>query len=130
MHPDAPQVEVAWPDLRRRLHDAGIPFRLAGGLAVVHHGYLRTTGDIDLLLDVEQLGKLVHRREKSASGESTQRGRGVEAAKPHAFDRARRMTHVACVARVVLSDRHMEEAVPLIEAVKERVALSNRQSAV
>lgn len=56
--PDAPAVELAWPALRQLLHDAGIPFRLAGGLAVAHHGYLRTTEDIDILMDLESQPRL------------------------------------------------------------------------
>lgn len=33
------------------LEAAGIPFKIVGGLAVVHHGYARTTEDIDLLVE-------------------------------------------------------------------------------
>ena len=32
------------------LRDAGVVFRIVGGVAVLHHGYARTTEDIDVLV--------------------------------------------------------------------------------
>jgi hypothetical protein len=48
---DAPRIDLALPAVRELLHAAGVPFRLVGGVAVVHHGYARTTEDIDVLVD-------------------------------------------------------------------------------
>jgi hypothetical protein len=38
----------------RSLNEAGVAYLIVGGLAVVAHGYLRCTVDIDLLLDFER----------------------------------------------------------------------------
>lgn len=51
-------VDRALPDLRRLLRAAGTPFRIVGGVAVVHHGYLRTTEDADVLLTADALAGL------------------------------------------------------------------------
>lgn len=37
--------------LCRSLNEAGVRYVVIGGFAVAHHGYTRTTGDIDLLID-------------------------------------------------------------------------------
>ena len=37
----------------RALNDAGARYLIAGGLAVVAHGYLRFTADVDLILDLD-----------------------------------------------------------------------------
>jgi hypothetical protein len=37
----------------RALNEAGVRYLIAGGLAVVAHGYLRFTADVDLILDLE-----------------------------------------------------------------------------
>ena len=37
--------------LCRHLNDAGVKYVIIGGFAVIHHGYVRGTGDIDLLID-------------------------------------------------------------------------------
>lgn len=63
MNPDLPAVDVALPDVRKLLRDAGVAFKLVGGLAVVHHGYARTTEAIDVLiarpLDVQRTSSLL-----------------------------------------------------------------------
>ena len=51
MKPDVPSVEVALADLREMLGRAGVAYVLVGGVAVIHHGYVRSTDDIDVLLD-------------------------------------------------------------------------------
>ena len=38
----------------RALNDAGVRYLIAGGLAVVAHGFVRLTMDIDLVLDLEE----------------------------------------------------------------------------
>lgn len=53
MSPEVPRVDAVLAPLRGLLEAAGVPFRLVGGVAVVHHGYLRTTQDVDLLLPRE-----------------------------------------------------------------------------
>jgi predicted nucleotidyltransferase len=42
----------------RTLNEAGVRYLVAGGLAVVAHGYLRFTADLDLILDLER-GNLI-----------------------------------------------------------------------
>jgi len=37
--------------LCKSLNEAGVRYVVIGGFAVAHHGYTRTTGDIDLLID-------------------------------------------------------------------------------
>ena len=51
MNPDLPPVDVALGAVRALLEDAGMDFKFVGGVAVVHHGYARTTEDIDVLLE-------------------------------------------------------------------------------
>ncbi len=51
MNPDLPAVDAALGDVRRLLEDAGVRFKLVGGVAVVHHGYSRTTEDVDVLVE-------------------------------------------------------------------------------
>jgi hypothetical protein len=51
MAPDLPSVDQALPATRELLASAGVPFKVVGGLAVIHHGYARTTEDIDLLIE-------------------------------------------------------------------------------
>lgn len=53
MKPDVPPVDVALADLREMLGRAGVAYVLVGGVAVIHHGYVRATDDIDVLLDRE-----------------------------------------------------------------------------
>jgi predicted nucleotidyltransferase len=38
----------------RALNDTGVRYLIAGGLAVVAHGYVRFTADVDLLLDMNE----------------------------------------------------------------------------
>ncbi len=38
----------------RALNDENVRYLIVGGLAVVAHGYLRFTADIDLILDMER----------------------------------------------------------------------------
>lgn len=51
MAPEIPPVDQALPAVRELLESAGVPFKVVGGLAVVHHGYARSTVDIDLLVE-------------------------------------------------------------------------------
>jgi hypothetical protein len=53
-----PPVEHALPATRRLLAAAGAAFRIVGGIAVIHHGYLRTTEDIDVLITPEAQSRL------------------------------------------------------------------------
>lgn len=45
------RVDRALPSLRALLEAAGADYKLVGGVAVVHHGYVRTTQDVDVLLE-------------------------------------------------------------------------------
>jgi hypothetical protein len=58
MNPDFPAVDVALGDLERMLAAAGVRFRIVGGVAVVHHGYARTTEDIDVLVEAGAVARL------------------------------------------------------------------------
>lgn len=64
MRPDLPLVDQGLVALRRLLAEAEVPHVLVGGVAVLHHGYVRSTRDLDLLLarqDVERLAPLLAR---------------------------------------------------------------------
>ena len=50
MDPTTVPIEAALPAVRALLDAAAIPYRFVGGVAVVHHGYARTTDDIDVLV--------------------------------------------------------------------------------
>lgn len=50
MSSSIPPVDEAIADLLALLHASGRPFRIVGGLAVIHHGYVRATRDIDVLI--------------------------------------------------------------------------------
>lgn len=50
MDPETKAVDEVLPALRALLDEAGIAYRIVGGVAVVHHGYARTTEDIDVLV--------------------------------------------------------------------------------
>lgn len=58
MAPTTAPVDEALPALRKLLDDAGVPYKLVGGIAVVHHGYARMTDDIDVIVDGASHGAL------------------------------------------------------------------------
>jgi hypothetical protein len=81
-----PPVDSALDPVRTLFRDAGVAFKIVGGVAVVHHGYPRTTEDVDVLVD---------------SGTSER----LEAAlATHGFERvsAARLRHLATGVRVDL----------------------------
>jgi hypothetical protein len=55
--PEAPELESRAPEegdlvsLCRRLNELGARYLVCGGFAIIHSGYARLTGDIDLLID-------------------------------------------------------------------------------
>jgi len=53
-------VHLALQRIARRLEEHGIPYAIAGGMALVKHGYDRTTVDVDVLVTPEGLAA-VHR---------------------------------------------------------------------
>lgn len=82
MKPDVPAIDDALPALRRLLAAAGIGYRLVGGVAVVHHGYVRATEDLDVLVPADALDALdaacgAHDFERTASRRLTHRPTGV-----------------------------------------------------
>lgn len=58
MAPDTKAVDEALPAVRALFAAAGVPYRIVGGVAVVHHGYARTTEDIDVLVGRHALARL------------------------------------------------------------------------
>jgi len=54
-------VQDALRKIARRLGDLGVPFAVAGGMALYKHGYRRFTEDVDLLVTREGL-KVIHDR--------------------------------------------------------------------
>jgi hypothetical protein len=58
MNPDLPPVDMALGAVRALLADAQAKFKLVGGVAVVHHGYARTTVDVDVLLESDGPARL------------------------------------------------------------------------
>lgn len=72
MRDDVPAVDDALVALRGLLQHVGVDYVLVGGLAVVHHGYVRTTRDIDLLVargDLPSLQGAAARHGFSVEGE-------------------------------------------------------------
>jgi hypothetical protein len=59
MTPNPRNIELALPAARALFTETGAPFLIVGGVAVVHHGYLRTTEDIDVLVDPASLPTLL-----------------------------------------------------------------------
>lgn len=51
MAADIPPADLALPAVRRLMAAAGAPYRIVDGVAVIHHGYLRTTEDVDILIE-------------------------------------------------------------------------------
>ncbi|MGH7281456.1 MAG: hypothetical protein ACRELY_08045 [Polyangiaceae bacterium] len=50
MDPEIPPADEALPAVRALFAAAKVPFKIVGGIAVVHHGYARATEDIDVLV--------------------------------------------------------------------------------
>jgi hypothetical protein len=57
MRPDLPAVDQGLAALRAALAEAGVAYALVGGVAVLHHGYVRSTRDLDLLISREALDR-------------------------------------------------------------------------
>jgi len=55
---ELPAVDAVLGDVRALLQDAGVAFKIVGGVAVVHHGYARTTEDVDVLVAGDALGRI------------------------------------------------------------------------
>lgn len=47
-------TKASFDAIVRALHDAGVPFIVVGGIAVIHHGYGRVTQDVDLVIRLER----------------------------------------------------------------------------
>lgn len=86
MAPDLPPVDSALDPVRKLFRDAGVAFKIVGGVAVVHHGYPRFTEDVDVLIE---------------SGASERLEAALDA---HGFERmsAARLRHTATGVRVDL----------------------------
>jgi hypothetical protein len=51
-------VQTALKNIALRLDELGIPYAVAGGLALFHHGFRRFTEDVDILVTKEDLRKI------------------------------------------------------------------------
>ncbi|MEK7486705.1 MAG: hypothetical protein AABZ60_20470 [Planctomycetota bacterium] len=51
-------VFSALQKISKRLHEQNIPYAIVGGMALVAHGYLRNTVDVDILITAEDLQKV------------------------------------------------------------------------
>jgi len=51
-------VQTALKNIARRLDELGIPYAVAGGMALFHHGFRRFTEDVDILVTKEALRKI------------------------------------------------------------------------
>lgn len=71
MAPDIPPVDQALPAVRDLLDSAGVAFKVVGGLAVIHHGYARTTEDIDVLVEAGYQDRIDARLEPSGFARET-----------------------------------------------------------
>ena len=58
IRPDSPEVDRALADLRALLARERVSYVIVGGVAVVHHGYARTTRDVDVLLGASDLDRI------------------------------------------------------------------------
>jgi hypothetical protein len=58
MSPDLPPVDLVLAEVRALMADAGAAFKIVGGVAVVHHGYPRTTEDVDVLIGADALPRI------------------------------------------------------------------------
>lgn len=58
MNPKTASVDEALPAARALFAAAHLPFKLVGGIAVVHHGYSRSTEDIDVLVSADGHARL------------------------------------------------------------------------
>jgi putative nucleotidyltransferase-like protein len=56
-------VHKALRNITARLEELGIPYAVAGGMALVGHGYRRTTVDVDILVTPEGLAAIHQRLE-------------------------------------------------------------------
>jgi hypothetical protein len=52
------KVHRALTNIARKLDELGIPYAVAGGMALFQHGYRRTTDDVDILVTREGLKKI------------------------------------------------------------------------
>jgi hypothetical protein len=58
---DKGSVQSALRKIASRLNDLGLPYAVAGGMALFHHGYRRFTEDVDLLFTRDTL-RLIHEK--------------------------------------------------------------------
>ena len=58
---EASAVHLTLRKIARRLEELGVPYALAGGMALFLHGFRRFTEDVDILVTPEGL-KLIHER--------------------------------------------------------------------
>jgi hypothetical protein len=54
-------VHLALQNITARLKEIGVPHAIAGGMAVVAHGYARTTEDVDVLVTAADL-QIIHQK--------------------------------------------------------------------
>lgn len=147
VRPDVPEVDRALADLRAVLAREGVDYVIVGGVAVLHHGYARTTRDVDVLLagaDVDRIAPALEAAGFVRGGERKWRhaasgagldvllagepippaGRGVFP-EPAAVERSERDPDIAALAPLVelklAARRHQDVAdvVGLLQAIDE-----------
>ena len=51
-------TDQALPPLRALLREAGVPFKIVGGVAVHHHGFERATEDLDVIVEASAVARM------------------------------------------------------------------------
>ena len=82
MSPELPPVDVVLQQVRDLLQAARVRFKIVGGVAVVHHGYARTTEDVDVVIEADGWTRLEpelasHGFERSSAGRLRHMATGV-----------------------------------------------------
>ena len=60
---DRAKVQITLKKIARRLNDLGIDYAIVGGMALTHHGFVRFTNDVDIVVTRESNAELHSRLE-------------------------------------------------------------------
>jgi len=109
---DLPASDEALPALRALLDAARVPYKIVGGLAVIHHGYPRFTKDIDVLVGRAALDGL----------DAHLKTFGFERARPHRLIHSATQVHVDLLVEGDLIPRAMVAAFPAPDSIAASAA--------